>query len=183
MIDYSSIGTPRLVPLDFGYAGGRVYAGPYRSVYRSSEISNRALLINMAAEIRQPADITIPTHDFGVPPDGIFRHALFKAGRQLLSGGIVFVGCGYGIGRTGVFLAALCKVNRELLYVLRRGRELGDDAKRDPVEEVRALYLPAAVETEAQACFVRGLGVRTITRRLAVREKPAVLFDNRFWGL
>jgi protein-tyrosine phosphatase len=136
----------------------------------------------MAPEVKAPSDLVVPTRDFGVPPEELFKFALHAAATRLIKGGHVYVGCGYGIGRTGTFIAALCKLNREVLYLTRRGRGLGDDAVRDPVEEARRCYLERAVETTEQAKFVRGLDLFWLSRRIAARIKPTVLFDKRLYG-
>jgi hypothetical protein len=174
----------RVARMTFAYAGGLVYGGPYADL---GSVPNPRpplglLRINMAPEVKAPSDLLVPTRDFGVPPEELFKFALHAAAKTLVTGGTVYVGCGYGIGRTGTFIAALCKLNREVLYLTRRGWGMGDDAVRDPVEEVRELYLERAVETREQAQFVRSLDLFWVARRIAARIKPTVLFDKRFWG-
>lgn len=170
---------PRLVRLDFAYAGGHLYAGPFKY---AGQTGGHVYKVNLAQELKYPADIVVPTVDFGVPPEGLFKHALLQAAKHLASGGSVYAGCGFGIGRTGTFVAALCKLNREVLWLTRRAKNLGDDAMTDPVAEARSVYLPSAVETDAQQAFVRDLDVAGIARRVAFRMQPSILFDKRWWN-
>jgi hypothetical protein len=169
----------KLSSLDFAHGGGHVWGGPYRA---ASMVPGKAFRINMAKEVVGRADLLVPTVDFGLPNVELFKFALLEAGRRLMRGESVFVGCGYGYGRTGTFIAVLYKLNREVLYLLRRG-DFGDCAFLDPVYEVRKGYRPEAVETAAQEAFVRDFDTWGLARRLAFREKPPVLFDKRLWGL
>lgn len=179
---FHSMPTVRKAQLDFAYAGGSLLGGPYSQVKRVRYPPSGGMLrINMAPEVKAPADLVVPTRDFGVPPEELFKFALHAAAKTLIKGGQVYVGCGYGIGRTGTFIAAMCKLNREVLYLTRRGRGLGDDSLMDPVSEVRERYLDRAVETTEQAQFVRGLDLFWVARRIAVRIKPTVVFDKRFY--
>lgn len=162
-------------------AGGKVFGGPF-SEWRGAKRLPKVLLINMAEEARQPADITVPTQDFGVPPMQPFKSALVAAAQHLLKDGSVFVGCGYGIGRTGTFLAGLCKLHQEVLYLLRQSNTFSDHLKYDAVQDVRDRYLRNAVETQAQREFVERLDVTGMARRIAFRLRPTVVFDKRFWG-
>lgn len=174
---------PQRVPLNFANGDGLLYAGSYRDQPSMKLVTyqTRLLRVNMAAEIDRPADIVVPVADFGVPPTDKFMEALYQSSLYLVRGDAVFVGCGYGIGRTGTFLAALCALNREVLWITRRASRLGDDAYMDPVAEIRKLYHPAAVETDEQAAFVRSLHYRDTARRIALRTKPLVLLDKRYW--
>jgi len=94
----------------------------------------------------------------------------------------VFVGCGYGIGRTGTFLAGLCKLSQDVRYLLRDVDLSARDADYDAVRDVRERYLPHAVETREQRAFVDRLDVRPLARRIARKQKPWVVFDKRYWG-
>jgi len=170
---------PRLVRLSFANRAGSLFGGPYRN---HDMVPEGTFKVKMASEIRAVCDIAVPCVDFGVPNERVFRHALQLAATNLVSGKRVFVGCAYGIGRTGTFLAALAKLHREVLWRTCTAPELGDDAVSDPVEEVRDLYYKGAVETREQADFVRLLDVSWLARWLAFRIKPASIFDKRFWA-
>jgi len=51
--------------LNFGnLALGNVYGGPYAH-WREVRAARPLLRINMAGEVRQPSDLTVPTVDFG----------------------------------------------------------------------------------------------------------------------
>ena len=135
----------------------------------------------MASEIRAACDIAVPCVDFGVPNERVFRQALHLAATNLVNGKRVFIGCGYGIGRTGTFLAALAKLHHEVLWRVRSASESGEIVVIDPVEEIRDVYYKGAVETKEQADFVRLLDVQWLARWLAFRIKPTSVFDKRFW--
>jgi len=83
-------------------------------------------------------EINIPTVDFQVPPVGDLSIGLAEAVNQILDGKLLYVGCMAGRGRTGLFLAVLC-------------RAFGID---HPVEYVRAHYYKHAVETLDQYKYV-----------------------------
>lgn len=173
----------RRTTLNFAHAGGQLWGGPYREYRSVPGIEfDKVFRINMALEIRMPAELVVPTKDYGVPLTHLFNFALLEAGRRLLRGETVFVGCGYGHGRTGTLIAALYKLNREVLYLLRRGT-FEDWAFYDPVLEARRGYRLEAIETPAQEAFVRGFDMRRLAQRLAFRARPSVVFDKRFWGL
>jgi protein-tyrosine phosphatase len=173
------------VELDFAYGGGKLFAGPYRewvNIQRNLTDLNTLFRVKLAEEITGESDMVVPVRDFGVPPEGPFKAALYEAGVRLMDGKDVFAGCGFGIGRTGTYIAALCKLHREVVYILRRSRQGGDDVETDPVEEARDLYRSTAVETEDQELFVRELDLSRVARALAFRKKRLVVLDKRFWG-
>lgn len=175
---------PSRVGLDFLNRGGLLYAGSYRDVNRvpiTKHYPSPMLRVNMAEEILIASDVQVPVQDFGVPSKDQFMAALAKAAFHLIRGGPVYVGCGYGIGRTGTFLAGLFALHRDAQWVLRRGEGRSTDVSYDPVEETRAKYYEGAVETREQAEFVRSLDYLPLARRVALRVKPLVLLDKRYW--
>lgn len=167
----------RRLPLNFAYRNGVLLGGPYRK----APLHTNALLVKLAAELREPCDVSVDTVDFGVPDEAQFRRALYRAAARLLKGGTVAVGCGYGVGRTGTFLAALYKLHRDILYYAGLSRTVGDDAVYDPVLEVREAYFVGAVETKDQVDFVRRLDLTWMARWFAFRLNPRCVFDKRFW--
>lgn len=170
---------PRLVRLAFANRGGSLFAGPYRTHH---SLSKGTFKVKMASEIRAACDVSVPCVDFGVPDKRVFKHALSLAAANLVAGRKVFVGCGYGIGRTGTFLAALAKLHHDVLWRTRSVSALDDVAILDPVQEIRDAYYRGAVETKEQADFVRLLDVKWLARWLAFRIKPTSVFDKRFWA-
>lgn len=160
---------------------GRIVAGPYSAWVRLPHRGAGVVRVNMAGIKHGPAEFTVETPDFGVPPRAAFMRALRASAEALLAGRDVFVGCGYGYGRTGTFLAALFKLHFELLWLLRRTSTHPEE--RRPVEAMRIAYTKRAVETVEQEEFVWALNVRWLARSLAVREDWRVLFDKRFWML
>jgi len=112
-----------------------VYGGPYLN--RPTSMVG----VKMAMEIHAACDVDVPTMDFNVPPLPVLFQGLEQTIPHLVAGKPIYVGCYGGIGRTGLFLAALAKLWGE----------------KDPVAYVRAHYLAHAVETEAQQGYIRNL--------------------------
>lgn len=94
--------------------------------------------VKMAAEIRVPCEIDIPTPDFQVPPKDVLDKGLLEAVKAVIKGDKVYVGCMAGRGRTGLFLSILVKAF----------------GVEKPVEFVREHYYSHAVETRGQYDFV-----------------------------
>lgn len=115
----------------------------------------------MATEIDEPCDINVPTEDFSIPDPVVFHSAVVRAYIHMIHGRGIYVGCMGGIGRTGLFMAAMVKVM--LLDML------GDGSCNFTVlaiNYVRKHYKEHAVETEAQDEFIQafdaGLVLETI---------------------
>jgi protein-tyrosine phosphatase len=84
-----------------------------------------------------------PIADFGAPTDSFaFSQLLGEIRRRLAEGGGVLVHCNAGLGRTALVLASILKTHG-----------LGSD----PVDEVRRIYRPKAMEAPVQEDFVRRL--------------------------
>jgi len=89
------------------------------------------------------ADVLLPTADFGLPDPDALKAAVAKVLAQLVAepDRPVHVGCKAGVGRTGLFLAALARAA---------------GVAGDPLAYVRANYLAHAAETPAQEAMARG---------------------------
>jgi len=146
----------RNIPFKFGFGNTvYIYGGPYRA--RPTNTYN----ICMAAEIDEPADIRVETRDFSVPDTEELLAALKGGLLALGARRQVFVGCMGGIGRTGLYLAAMAKV-------------LGE---KYPVIYVRENYLSHAVETKEQMRFINELDVSSLKlTALAAKVGHALLF-------
>ena len=116
-----------------------ILGGPYINMPKADMIG-----IKMAVEIHKPCHINIPTEDFDVPSVEDLRRGLIKAIVAIAKGKTLYVGCMGGIGRTGLFMAALLKI-----YL----------PNEDPIEMTRSLYIPHAVETTEQQKFINSLPV------------------------
>ena len=144
-------------PFRLGIKKVRLYGGPYRD--RPKDMFG----INMAAELEHlPSDIMVPTRDFSVPNPQALLTGLREGLLSLATGHEVYVGCMGGIGRTGLYMAAMAKV-------------LGH---KDPVAYVRKHYKAHAVETEEQQEFIDELDVSSL-RLLAIQAK--VFRSLLFW--
>jgi hypothetical protein len=89
------------------------------------------------------ADVALPVPDFGVPEPAALKAAVAAVLAQLEAQPErpVHVGCRAGVGRTGLFLACLARAA---------------GVAGDPLDYVRARYLPHAAETAAQQALARG---------------------------
>jgi hypothetical protein len=137
-----------VMPLQLGDREVRVWGGPFRN--RPKGVATYG--VKMAAEIKDPADLSVSCKDFGVPDPADMRDAVVETLNQALDGEQIYVGCMGGIGRTGTFMASLAKAAGE----------------NDPVAYVRSTYLEHAVETKAQEQFVADLPVDDI--RVALKS-------------
>lgn len=123
----------------------QVRGGPWRKAPRDGH----SLTVCLAEEQCRHGDphpnLLLKVADYGVPSSNsrstqVIMRRVFQA---LLNGQPVYVGCGWGRGRTGLFLALLAKAC----------------GAKDPVQYVRENYLPVAVETPEQEKFVAQFSV------------------------
>lgn len=152
---YASIaGAHGFLPFKLGGIDTYVVGGPYRYFAEMQRVIRREVRgqfagVCMAIELgRLPHSIFVPTRDFSIPEVSDMRKALMQSIALMASGKQLYVGCMGGIGRTGLFLAALAKI-------------MGVD---DPVAYVRSHYMPHAVETQEQQDFIRALPVEDISK-------------------
>lgn len=158
--DSAPRGAKGMMPLVLGGKTYTIFGGPFRS--KPGEFNGKPLRgVKMAAEIGLPCDVNVPTEDFNVPEIDALKSGLRQAVNLLLDGETLWVGCMGGIGRTGLFLAALAKL-------------AGQD---DPVRYVRSTYLSHAVETQQQQAYIAGLDLSDIKKDLR-----RVLFLRQWLG-
>ena len=149
------------IPLRIGnLINTTVYGGPYM------ECPLGMFGVKMAVEIEYPYDVSIPTKDFQVPEVSDLRAGIVKALMSIINGEQVYAGCMGGIGRTGIFLAALAKVQIEYRKTKHRSGR-GDD----PVLYVRKHFIPHAVETKQQEEYIENLDVSGIVNWLVVTQQ------------
>jgi hypothetical protein len=120
------------LPLNF-WQYFTVWGGPYQN--------KPGIMVGVSMRESSKKDICtigIPTPDFNVPSLGVLNHGLKVAVQEILDGQPLYVGCGAGFGRTGLFLAILAKAFKV----------------DKPVEYVREHYIESAVETPRQYEFV-----------------------------
>ena len=132
-----------------------VYGGPYYDVpvdYWG---------VKMAVEIEHPHMVSVPTRDFDVPKVSDLQAGIVKALMAMINEEDVYVGCMGGIGRTGIFLAALAKVQIEY----RKSKHRAGRGE-DPVLYVRKHFLPHAVETQQQMQYIEDFDVSVIVEWL-----------------
>jgi hypothetical protein len=132
-----------------------VYGGPYK------QVPEFFWGVKMAEEINHPHMVDIPTRDFSVPEVSVLKAGIVKALMAMINEEDVYAGCMGGIGRTGIFLAALAKVQIEYRKAKHRpGRG------EDPVLYVRKHFIPHAVETAQQEKYIADLDVSDIVEWL-----------------
>lgn len=149
------------IPLRLGnLINTRVYGGPYRA--KPEEMFG----VKMAAEIDHPHHVSIPTRDFCVPNTDDVRKGVMQALMAMVNDEVVYAGCMGGIGRTGLFLGVLAKVQIEYRKSKhRKGR--GDD----PVAYVREHFIPHAIETDEQQDFVRNFDVTDMVEWIDITQR------------
>ncbi|MBR0650500.1 protein phosphatase [Roseomonas terrae] len=118
----------------------RVTGGPFDGLPDGA----RGLCLEASARRAGLAEWRLDIPDFGVPDDEALRTVLLSmlAAMRERPADAYHIGCRAGLGRTGLALACLAK--------------LAGAVEGDPVAWLRARYVPEAIETEAQAAFVRG---------------------------
>ena len=152
------------IPFNAGKVRGILFGGPYKQY----EPNTRRLVgVKMAKEITHPHDISIPTVDFSVPDTKDMIAGMAEAIEAIYAGNDIYVGCMGGIGRTGLFLACMHKV--ELDYYGKVG---------DPVAYVRKHYYKHAIETEEQKNYVRTINTDDLVRRVRALSEPKVIYTR-----
>ena len=136
-----------------------VYGGPYR------QVPELFWGVKMAEEIDHPHMVAVDTKDFSVPEVSDLKRGILKALMAMINEEDVYAGCMGGIGRTGIFLAALAKVQIEY----RRSKHRAGRGE-DPVLYVRKHFIPHAVETKQQEEFIANLDVSDIVEWLNVTQ-------------
>lgn len=111
--------------------------------------------VKMAEEIDLPCEIDIPTRDFQVPSEALFKRGLVQGIMAIAAGNKLYAGCWGGIGRTGLYLAGMAKVMAEYKKKMHR-------PSFDPVLYVRGQFLSHAVETKQQEQYIADLDVSAI---------------------
>ena len=127
------------LPLDVAGRPVTITGGPFDAIPDGAF----GVCLEMQAEKAWLADVAIPTPDFGLPDPVRLREAVGTVLAQLRAepNRPVHIGCRAGVGRTGLFMACLAKAA---------------GVPGDPLDYVRAHYLPHAAETEAQQAVARG---------------------------
>lgn len=143
---------------NFRHLSVDVYGGPYR---KYTPHTRRLIGVKMAKEIDHPHDFSIPTADFSIPDADVMidqmSHALYTA----LLGNDIYVGCMGGIGRTGLFLLCLSKVEYAYAHH-KKSDDVTNHEIRDMLDFIRAEYHRGAVETGDQLHFAYDLNVDCI---------------------
>jgi hypothetical protein len=150
------------MPLAFLGMRARIFGGPYEKRPR------HAFGVSMRECESNKYDINVPTQDFKTPDPALMRAAVRRVLLALFTDEVrmVYVGCGAGIGRTGLFMACAAKVC----------------GYRNPVAHARRTYHKQAVETLDQRRFVRSFpvwGLRFALAKVAVVQLTSRLRRRR----
>lgn len=122
--------------LPFGFTKRTILAGPWRN--RPPGVIG----VKLAREQKGHARYFLPIEDYCVPMSDVETDKIVREVLTLLATEPeqdVYAGCGYGQGRTGLFLSLLAKTMGIV----------------DPVAHVRKHYNPKAVENRVQEAYVR----------------------------
>ena len=127
-----------------------VVGGPFDHFVDFDDEHKNAFGVCVRAEYPPENDVHLAIKDFDVPKEYDLpkvKSAIRQTLKALLDGKNVYVGCMGGWGRTGLFMALLAKVTEQ---------------HADPIQYVRTLYTPKAVETKPQQNYVSDFDVREL---------------------
>lgn len=143
-------GAKGIFPLRLGSIQANLVGGPYRNKPAGY------YGIKMAEEINADCVISIPTRDYDVPDTGRLVAGLY-CGITLAQQQVpIWVGCMGGIGRTGLYFAALAKVMARYQKLTKHRVTI------DPIAFTREVYLSHAVETDQQKNWIWHLDVDAV---------------------
>jgi hypothetical protein len=143
-------GAKGLFPLKLGTIQANLVGGPYRN--KPKDFYG----IKMAEEINADCVISVPTRDFSVPDTGRLIAGLY-CGISLAQQQVpIWVGCLGGVGRTGLYFAALAKVMARYQKLTKKKVTI------DPVAYTREHYYSHAVEIAEQKKWVEDLNVDAV---------------------
>lgn len=121
-----------------------VFGGPFRVFKGANRVVPMCLLEAPVFSNIHTEMIHCPIKDFSVPDKQEVDDAILEAVACMLEGRDLYIGCGAGLGRTGLMMGCLFKV----------AYHLNCDTLYDPVRFIRTNYKAAAIETEYQEEFV-----------------------------
>lgn len=139
--------------VNIGKVQGVLIGGPYKAK------PMKMLGIKMAAEIQASHSVSVPTEDFNVPTLEDLTTGIVSGLMLLRQSSELYVGCMGGIGRTGLYLAAIRKVQLAVEFGWTKKTLDQDRLGQQAIIQVRAEYLPSAVETKQQQEYIRKLDV------------------------
>ena len=143
-------GAKGIFPLRLGTIQAKLVGGPYANKPAGY------YGIKMAEEINRDCVISIPTRDYCVPETGRLIAGLY-CGITLAQQQVpIWVGCMGGIGRTGLYFAALAKVMAKYQQLTKHKVTI------EPITFTRQHYLPHAVETAEQKNWVYHLNIDAV---------------------
>lgn len=144
------------VPAPWGNA--LVAAGPYSEYVEDDAYYG----VKLAREIDAPYVLKIDVKDFSTPDPDECEEVVWLMLAIMRGGGIPYIGCMGGLGRTGTVLGVLVKTLLEASTLRLFGVPVGSAS--DPVKWVRQYYRREAIETTEQEEFVRNFNTRWLCR-------------------
>jgi hypothetical protein len=143
-------GAKGMFPLKLGKIQSYLVGGPYK------QKPDHFYGIKMAEEIDRDCVISIPTRDYDVPDKGRLVAGLY-CGIALAQQQVpIWVGCMGGVGRTGLYFAALAKVMARYQKLTKHKVTI------DPILYTREMYLAHAVETKEQMQWIANLDIDAV---------------------
>lgn len=117
--------------------------------------------VKLAKESLLPCDDKVDIADFDVPRTEDMIASIYRSFKYLIKNDKCFyVGCGFGHGRTGLYLACMIKV-----AALTCGEKISG---RAAIALVREDYCPQAVETTKQELFVESFPAESVVKLLSM---------------
>lgn len=161
------------LPVNFGDIQALVFGGPFHEYVPGQR---RLVSVKLAQECEIPANITVPSEDFGTPTHAAMHVGVRRAIEAVLAGNDLYAGCGAGIGRTGTFMACLVKV----MFDYAAAEATSDlEVSHDPVLYVRKHYLGHAVETSGQRKFIQEFATANHVTWLSKKLNPTPIEVTR----
>lgn len=158
----------------FTFAKHNIYAGIYRHAIKG------IFGVKLAAEMQSPCRLSIPIQDYSVPTleQTMLLFDVIKTSKEEP----IYIGCMGGLGRTGLILALLTKIDSYIyeeklaIVLLKINTRLGAWYCNkyvesyvqgvDAVHKIRDVYNPNAVETSEQFAFVAEYNVLPVLIKL-----------------
>lgn len=119
-------------------------------------------------------DVMVNVKDFSTPDPNEVRMAAMMGLNAALYGRSVYVGCGFGIGRTGTLLGLMARIANPKII--------------DPVAYIRKNYYSKAIETRDQQLMVMNLNVLRAQKlyqswlwKLRRRSNAGLLLTRDVW--
>lgn len=166
-----SVKEAKFLPLVLWKSKFKLYGGPYHK--RPGNIQG----IKMAEEILAPCSIAIDTKDFSVPDVIDLQLGLYAGIALLIKNGSMYVGCMGGVGRTGLYMAAMAKIFHAAdCYLNARERAMSEKRRRENQIPWHRMKEVMCGEDDIGTYFEKQYR-RMLNNPVPGSEKPLSVFD------